>query len=180
MKSVQFETPSLLVGKASFSDWEALYRSVWSHAETARYMLWTPTASEAEAQSRMERTLLWQQDHTAFTVYEKAGGQAIGFAGLVEVRPGVYEDTGLALGPAYVGRGLGTELLRGLLDHAFGTLHARLVICSCRRENEASRRLQLRCGLRFDHAEPRTDPRTGQPYTLEFYTIGREGGGTSG
>lgn len=173
MEAIVLETADLFIGKASFSDWEALYRNVWTHAETARYMLWSPTAREADARGRMERTLRYQKEHLAFTIYEKATGEAIGFAGLTEAAPGVYEDTGLALGPAFTGRGYGTQVLQALMRYAFDTLHAQTLVCSCRSANEASRRLQLRCGLRFSHTEPRTDARDGTAYTLEFYTITR-------
>lgn len=173
MDKIVLETADLFIGKASFSDWEALYRSVWSHAETARYMLWSPTASKDDARRRMERTLRYQKEQPAFTVYEKASGEAIGFAGLTEAAPGVYEDTGLALGPAFTGRGYGTQVLQALMRYAFDTLHAQTLVCGCRSANEASRRLQMRCGLRFDHAEPRTDARDGTAYTLEFYSLTR-------
>lgn len=173
MEEMILETSNLLIGKASFSDWKSLYRNVWSHAETARYMLWQPTTNEADARRRMERTLLWQREHLAFTIYEKTSSEAIGFVGLMEQAPGVYEDTGLALGPAFTGRGYGTQVLQALLRYAFDTLHAQTLVCSCRSANEASRRLQLRCGLCFSHTEPRMDPRTGTEYMLEFYALTR-------
>ena len=75
------ETRDLILTKARFEDWEDMYRSVWSRPETARYMLWTVTDSEEEARARMERTLAWQRDHDVWTVYQKTGRQAIGWAG---------------------------------------------------------------------------------------------------
>lgn len=173
MQKVICKTQDLTLGKASFEDWEALYRNVWSSAETARPMLWTPTASEAEARSRMERTLAWQKTHEAFTIYQSSDGQAIGFVGLMETAPGVWEDTGLALGPAFTGRGYGTQALQALIWYVFGPLKAEKLVCSCRSENEASRRLQLRCGLRYTRSEARLGPRSSQPYTLEFYELTR-------
>ena len=53
----------MLLAKARFEDWEDLYRNVWSRPETARYMLWTATASGEEAKARMERTIAWQSSH---------------------------------------------------------------------------------------------------------------------
>ena len=76
------ETRDLILDKARFEDWGNLYRNVWSRPETARYMLWTVTDSEEEARARMERTLAWQRDHDVWTVYQKSGRQAIGWAGL--------------------------------------------------------------------------------------------------
>ena len=40
------ETKDLILDKAEFSDWEAMYRNVWSHPECARYMLWNLTESD--------------------------------------------------------------------------------------------------------------------------------------
>ena len=55
------ETKDLILGKARLSDWKAMYENVWSHPESARYMLWSVTTSEADARSRMERTIAFQK-----------------------------------------------------------------------------------------------------------------------
>ena len=83
--------------------------------------------------------------------------------------PGVVEDTGVALGPAYVGRGYGKELLSLLLEIAKTEYGARLFVGSCRSQNSPSRALMLACGFRFTHTEDRTDPRNGTAYVVEFY-----------
>ena len=166
--------PDITLGKGSFSDWEALWRNIWSFPESARYMQWEPTHSAEAAQARMERTLRWQASHPAFTIYENATGQAIGFAGLLEHKPGLYMDTGLALGPAYTGRGYGRQALRALMQVAFEQLGAQKLDCCCRTENAPSRWLQLNCGLRYSHTEPSIDPHTGAPCEIEFYAMTRE------
>ena len=84
-----------------------------------------------------------------------------------EVEPGVYEDTGVALGPEYVGKGYGTQVLNALVEEA-RRVGARRFIASCRKANLASHNLQLTCGFVFTHEEERVDPRDGQPYVLEF------------
>ena len=105
------ETKDLLLAKARFEDWADMYRNVWSRPETARYMLWQVTTSEEEAKTRMERTISWQSSHDVWTVYEKSSGQAIGWAGLAELSPGVWQETSIALGPDFVGRGFGRQIL---------------------------------------------------------------------
>ena len=52
-----YETNRLILRKAVFSDWVQMYHNVWCHWETAWYMLWAVTESEAEAKERMERTI---------------------------------------------------------------------------------------------------------------------------
>ena len=43
------EPPDLILDKAKFSDWEGLYRNVWTRPESNRHMLWKLTASEEDA-----------------------------------------------------------------------------------------------------------------------------------
>ena len=167
-KRNMYETNRLILRKAVFSDWEQMYRNIWCHEETARYMLWAVTESEAAAKERMERTIAFQQSHHAWLVVEKESGKAIGFAGLRE-ESGVCEDTGIAVGPRYVGKGYGTEILNELVRIAKEGLNAHGFIATCRNENEASRKMILGCGFRFSHTEPRIDKRNGEKYTLEFY-----------
>ncbi len=169
---ITLETPRLLLRKGVLSDWPAMYRNLWRHPESARYMLWNVTTDEADAPARMERTIAFQTAHPyAWQICEKATGQAIGFAGLEERGDGLWEDGGVALGPDFTGRGYGTEVLNALVDFAHWELGASTFLCSCRTANIASHRLQMRCGFRFSHTEERTDPHTGQPYTLEFNTL---------
>ena len=167
------ETTDLILKKADFSDWKDLYTNVWSHAETARYMLWDVTDSEEAAKARMERTIAWQANHSAWTVYHKKTCKAIGFAGLMETGAGVWEDTGVALGPEYTGKGLGKQILQGLIRYVFEEQEGRSLICSCRSENAPSRRVILSCGLQYNHSEDRTDPRNGKNYVIEFYRLDR-------
>lgn len=168
------ETKDLLLKKPQFEDWEELYRNALSREETARYMLWKVTASEDEAKARMERTMRFQNEHNAWTVYEKCSGRAIGWGGMLPVESGVYEDCGIAVGPEFTGRGYGKQILKALADYAFDELDARAFIVSCRRENAASRGMILSCGFRFTHIEQREDPRDGKQYTLEFYRLEKE------
>ena len=167
--NAMIETQNLILKKAVFCDWKSLYENVWSREETARYMLWDVTPSEEAAKARMERTIAWQKTHHAWIVYHKKTDKAIGFAGLMEVEAGVWEDTGVALGPEYVGRGLGKQILRALMDYVFVTQKGRKLICTCRKENVPSRSVILACGLVYTHSELRVDPRTGEKYELEFF-----------
>lgn len=166
------ETKDLILRTAKFDDWRDMYENVWNREETARYMLWEVTRSEEAARDRMTRTVAYQQKNpTAYIVCERTTGKVIGFAGIKEIASGVYEDCGVALGPEYVGKGYGKQILTALVDLVFGELRASSFVCSCRSENVASRRLQLSCGFSFSHTEDRIDPRTDTPYILEFYRL---------
>ena len=166
------ETKDLILRKAQFEDWVDLYRNVWNREETARFMLWQVTQSEEEAMERMHRTMNYQRENDAWTVYEKKSGQAIGWGGIVPLSDGVYEDCGIAVGPEFVGKGYGKQILTALTDYAFNQLGAQAFVASCRSQNAASRGTILSCGFTFTHVEDRLDPRDGSPYGLEFYRLG--------
>jgi len=170
-----YETRDLILKKAEPADWQAIWQNLWRHAQPARYMLWSPTRTRDEAKARMQRTLAHQaKTKHAYFVYEKATGEPIGFAGMIPVSEDTWEDTGVALGPDYQRRGYGSQILLALRALAFAEPGVRRLICSCRKENEASRRTLLAGGLRFTHEEARVDPRDGSAYTLEFYEITRK------
>lgn len=174
-KIQQLETKDLILKKASFEDWQDMYCNLWSHEESARYMLWNVTKSEEEAKSRMERTLKFQESHLgAFTVYEKASGQAIGFAGIEQIDDEVYEETGIAIGPKFVGKGYGKQILRALVECCFKQLQGKKVIATYRSENIASKKMQMACGFVYHHSEDRVDPRNGQRYVLIFNELSNQ------
>lgn len=161
-------TEDLILKKAREEDLEDIYHALWRHAESARYMLWEPTETEEAARERMERTIAFQKTNKyALFIYEKASGKAIGFVGMKELEPGVWEDIGLALGPDYVGKGYGTQVLNAVVEEA-RRAGAKKFIASCREQNVASHNLQVKCGFTFVWREDRVDPRDGKAYVLEF------------
>ncbi len=162
------ETENIILGKAKYEDWKPMYRNVFSRPESAEFMLWKVTTDEDSAKERMRRTIAWQKEHDAWLVYEKKSGQAIGFAGVKEIQAGVYEDTGIAIGPEYTGRGYGRQVL-GLLLQYCTSLGGTEFYYSTRSGNSASKALALSCGFVFLHAEQKTDIRNGKSYILEVY-----------
>ena len=164
------ETPRLLLRKGVFSDWESLWRNVWSRPEAARYMLWSVTESAEEARGRMERTIEWEKAHPwKYCVEEKASGQVIGWAGAEPLGDGVWGETGIALGPDYWRRGYGREILEALCAFCRDEMGAESFLCTIREANAASRALAESCGFLFLRREARTDERTGEAYDLLYY-----------
>lgn len=167
---VSLETKDLIIKKAVQEDWHDLYENLWCHAESAKYMLWNVTISKEDAISRMERTIEFEKkEKYALIVYEKSTGHAIGFAGMREIEPDVYEDMGIALGPHYMRKGYGKQILNALVEEAFCNCKAKKFVASCRTGNLASHSLQISCGFQFSHNEERIDSRTGEKYLLEFF-----------
>lgn len=74
------KTKDLVLKKAEFEDWQAMYQNVWSHPETAKYMEWSVTTSQEDAKIRIEKTIEYEKTHDTYLVYESKNGQAIGFA----------------------------------------------------------------------------------------------------
>lgn len=164
------QTTDLILRKAVQSDWKAMYENLWRHPESARFMLWNVTTSEPEARARMERTLRFQAEHDYhWTVAERHTGQAMGFAGLEILSEGVCGETGIAIGPAFTGKGYGKQILSALTEFAREELGATRFIASCRSGNAASRGMICACGFRFTHSEDKVDPRNGNPYCLEYF-----------
>ena len=162
------ETEDIILGKAKYEDWRSMYRNVWSRPETAEYMLWRVTADEDGARARIQRTVTWQETHDAWLVYERGSGQSIGFAGVEETAPHIFHETGIALGPEYVGRGYGKQILCLLMDYCF-SLGGQDFYYSTRAGNLASKALALSCGLVYQYSEQKTDQRNGKAYEMEIY-----------
>lgn len=163
------ETQDLVMAKARFEDWRAMYRNVWSRTETARYMAWKVTASEEEARLRMRRTVEYGKTHDSWLVYEKKSGQAIGFAGVAEFAPRMFRDSGIALGPEYVGRGYGTQILQALMDYS-ASAGGKEFVYSTRADNAASKALALSCGFDYQYSEQKASRHGKEAYRLEVYS----------
>lgn len=165
------ETPDLVLGKARPSDWKDMYYNVWSRPESAKYMRWSLTTCEEDAKARMERTIAWQKEHDTYLVYEKATGAAIGFAGVEQVEPGVYEEAGICLGPDYVGRGYGSQILRALIHYCKESFGAKEFRYSTRAANLPSKALARSFGFVLTEEETRTDERDGHSYQWLKYSL---------
>ncbi|HIS48246.1 MAG TPA: GNAT family N-acetyltransferase [Candidatus Scybalocola faecigallinarum] len=163
------ETKDLVLDKAKFSDWEDMYKNVWSHPESARYMSWKVIKNEEDAKVRILKTIETQKTHDTYLVYEKASGQAIGFAGVFQMEPSVYGETGICLGPDYTGKGYGKQIVEGLMDYCREKLHAKTFVYASRSENQASIRLALRLGFTQTAAQELIDGDTGKTYLKYIY-----------
>lgn len=109
------ETKDLILKKADFTDWKSIYKNLWSHAESAKYMLWRPIHTKEEAQARMHKNITcMMHNELAWFVYEKRSNEAIGFAGMEKIDCNVYKDTDIAIGPQYTRKGYGKQILQAL------------------------------------------------------------------
>lgn len=165
------ETKDLILDKANYADWKGMYRNVWSRPESNRHMLWNLTISEEDAMLRMQKTIEYQKDHESYIIYEKNSGTPIGFAGITQTAPSVYEDAGICLGPDHIGKGFGKQIVRALLQYCKESLGATEFIYSTREENIASVRLAQSLGFTYIGSKPRTDKRNGYQYNVLEYRL---------
>ena len=164
------ETKDLLLDKGKIDEWKIMYENVWKHEETARYMMWQAKQTEQEGYEMTRGYLEFQEvNPTAYVVYEKTSKLPIGYAGMKETSKGVFEDSGIAVGPAYVGKGYGKQILYALLHQAFEELGAQKFIYSCWAENIPSNKLAQAAGLRFSHSEETIDLRSGKTFIMNYY-----------
>lgn len=168
------KTQDLVLSKGEFEDWKSLYNNVWSQDETAKFMLWTPIHTEEEAKVRMYKSMELMKHTLSWFIYEKKSTQVIGFAGMKKVQDNVYEDTGIVLGPQFVKKGYGTQVLKLLCDEAFYTYGASKFVCSCRRGNIPSKQLQLSLGFYYTYSVNKVDSRNNESYILDFYELLRD------
>ncbi len=165
------ETKSLFLDKAKFSDWKEMYHNVWSHPESARYMMWKITTSEEDAKVRIQKTIAFQKEHDTYLVYEKSTGKAIGFAGVEQMEPYIYEEAGICLGPDYVGKGYGKQILQGLIQYCWEEYGAKEFVYSTREENSASNQLAKSFGFTLISSVPKTDSKDGHRYNYLQYRL---------
>lgn len=165
------ETKDLIIDKAKFSGWEGMYRNVWSHAESAQYMMWNITDSEEKAKIRIQKTIDWQKEHDTFNVYEKSSGEPIGFAGVEKLAPEKYGETGICLGPKYVHKGYGRQILNALIEYCRKEYGAKEFIYSTREKNIPSVKLAEAFGFKLIGSEIKTDERNGNQYKYLRYSL---------
>ena len=155
------ETEDLQLRQAEFADWKPMYENVWRHESAARYMTWDVTRSEGEARDRIERTIRYQQNG-GLSFIVTLDGEPIGFAGVMETAPGIFEDTGGCLGPDFQRKGYGKQMLSALERLVFN-LGAEKFIVAHHRDNLPSKKVILSRGFRYTHSEERDDR------ILDFY-----------
>lgn len=168
-KFSRLETERLVLRKARKDDLEAIWHNIWSDAKLARTMLWQPTLSLEEAQQRMERTISLQSLHFTYFVCLKETDVPIGFAGIREVAPGVFDEMGLCIAPAHQRKGYGKEMLEALVSLAFDKLGGHTFLYSCFRENTPSARLCKSLGFHYTHTDTGTRAWDGYQYTCDHF-----------
>ncbi len=167
----RIETERLILRKAEERDLDLIWSRVWRDERLAATMLWTPTLTRADAQARLARTMAYQRDNYGYFVCLKETDEPIGFGGVRELEPGVWDETGLCIAVDWQGRGCGRELLRALIGLVFDRLGGRRFLYSCFRGNTASAALCRSCGFVYTHSDPGVRERDGFAYLCDHYEL---------
>lgn len=96
-------------------------------------------------------TLAAVPDAATFAIFLKGAG-ALAFAGMASFGrrpPESAPEIGYWIGEAFWGRGIATEAVRAVIDHAFSDTDQPLLLGSARVVNPASRRVLEKCGFQW-------------------------------
>ncbi|CAI1772338.1 Uncharacterised protein [Serratia entomophila] len=144
--------------------------------QVMRYFPATMTAEESRAQAERIRAFMQQHGWGLWAVEVKGGAPFIGFVGLARpgddlpCSPGI--EIGWRLAAAHWGNGYATEAARTTLECAFGTLHLPEVMSFTAENNQPSRRVMTRIGMRFD-GETFLHPRLPAGHPLQKHVLYR-------
>lgn len=166
---ISIETKDLYLKKLKYDDWKDLYENISRHDESAKYMLWKVIRNEEEAKAQIKKAILYEKtEKYALGVFLKETDTAIGWATMKEIEPGIYGEDGIAIGPAFTGKGYGKQILNALVLEA-KKCGAKEFQAGARTNNLASHYLQMSCGFKFHHySEEKEDPKNGEKYIIEY------------
>lgn len=164
-----YEAEDIILRKAKESDLQTIWNNVWKDEEIAKFMLWIPTKTEEEAVMRMKRTINYQSKVPAYFVCLKETDEAIGFAGIKEEAPGVYEDCGICVASKYQRRGFGKQIVNALTDMAFNFFNANEFIYGCFTENKPSAALAKSLGFTYKESKDEVREHDGYKYVADYY-----------
>ena len=145
---------SLLLREASAADIEQLL-SFRNDPQVNRFMIRT----SVEPESFRQEWLAVPTSETDFSCVAELDGNvaAMGFLEIVDGmgQPGMPTRTegliGYIVDPGFTGRGVASDLARGLLAAAFDHLGLRRVTAGCNADNSASVRVLEKAGMRREH-----------------------------
>lgn len=170
----RIETKNLVLRKARLSDLEAIYENIWSDKSVAETMMWKPTECYEEAVDRLKRTMVYQSQHPAFFVCLKETDEPIGFAGMREEEPGVYEETGICVAVKYQNRGFGKEILGALLELTFVHYEGERFIYAFMQHNIRSKNVCLSHGFQYAGQGEEIREWDQKPHLCEYYALDRK------
>lgn len=169
MKYGTLETPNLILRKARRDDVDAIWKNVWCDDEISKWMIWQTTRTREEAEARIERTIKYQSENYAYFVCLKSTDEPIGFAGIVEINDGIFEESGICIAQKCQSRGYAKEVVRALESLIFNELGGIKFIYTCFNNNVRSKKVCQALGFEYFDNVKKTREWDGYEYTLDMY-----------
>lgn len=169
MNIKRLETEHLVLRKAKLKDLDKIWHNVWSDKRLACNMLWEVVKDEDKALDRLNRTIKYQSENTAYFVCLKETDEPIGFAGVYERSKGIYEESGICIAYQYQGMGYGKEVLKALKYLVFELLHGDVFLYGCFSTNEISKRLCLSQGFKYHSSYPKVREHDNKKFICDYY-----------
>ncbi|HAH10416.1 MAG TPA: GNAT family N-acetyltransferase [Alphaproteobacteria bacterium] len=151
------------------TDTPALY-PLLSDPSTMLYWAYSPVTSMEEARARVAANMGPEDKVRTFVVVEAPDGTAQGWVTLYGIENRMA-GAGYIIAPALRGRGLVSEAVTGLLDHAFGAMDLHRVYLDIDPENSPSIRLAQRLGFRWEGHFRQSFFKDGLYYDSVFYAM---------
>lgn len=148
---MQLNSKRLVLKKVKFNDLEN-YLSLVTNNKVMQFITGEPISKE-KGILKFEKLLAENQTKTKyghFLVCLKTGNQFVGYAKLVETNTDIAE-LGYMFLPEYWGKGFGKEVSEKLTEYSKTITELKKVIAIIDPENEASKKILLKCG--FHHHE---------------------------
>ena len=149
------ETDRLVLREITLNDKEALFR-LHSNPEVQKYTGEAVVKSVDEiAEAIKSRTINYKKyGYGRWAAILKDGNQFVGWAGLAYLPEFDEIDLGYRFLPEYWGMGLATEASHAILKYGFYTLKLEKIIAIAMKENQASKRVMEKVGMKFDKVAP--------------------------
>ena len=170
-KYATIETPRLILRKAKESDLTDINNNIWSDASLATNMLWKPNPDLETAKRRLSYNIFLHNNNFSYFIVLKETNQVIGWTGIHEIEPHLFEDYGICIATRYHGQGLGKEVMTALEDLAFEKLGGEKFIYTCFSTNKQSSGLCTSLGFTYKSSTPRVREHDGLNYILDTYEL---------
>ena len=167
-------TNNLILRKARQADLEKIWSNIWRDEQIAEMMLWKPTQDINDAKIRLNRTIEFQSENYAYFICLKSNDEPIGFAGVKEIKNGIYEETGICIAKRYQGRGYAKEVVGVLKKLIFEELSGNKFIYGCFSINEKSRKVCLSQGFKYLNSEETTREWDKKQFMVDYYYFDKD------
>ena len=164
----------IILRKAKEDDHRSMLKNVWGDPEVYQWMLFRPTHTPKEAMERCHRSMEFQKDHYAYFVADKETDEAFGLCAIKETDPGHFDESGIAIGTKFQGRGYGKELVALLLELAFDKLGAVDFRYGYFQDNIRSKKIAEFFGFEYEYTYEMTRPWDGAVKVIDSCLLKRE------